>query len=283
MIHATQLNSHASSLRGEDISMSSSEGMLQELDKLYPSKFAKIYLQRKQSLIPQSIPYWICQTSNSEPGTSTKAPHHGALWPETSGEVPQRPNQNVKHFSSKENQSHWKKHQSTSKQILCLVSILVFLWILSWIPHGVSHGKKGHPCRHDRLRQIGDSQGQDLLEICWLWNHLLKIWISGNNWNIEICWNMVWNGSKYMLKMEIIVDVWIIGIIGLSTVTIHKFSSRHLLHRASYSFRGGEFHDSLLHRAWKLMNLYTIHWCLGRWQNSSLVADVCEFTFAQSW
>lgn len=37
MIHATQLNSHASSLRGVDISMSSSEGTLQELDKLYPS------------------------------------------------------------------------------------------------------------------------------------------------------------------------------------------------------------------------------------------------------
>ena len=52
--------------------------------------------------------------------------------------------------------------QSKYKQILCLFSILVFSWIFffdsTWCI-----------VSHDRLRQLrGDSQGQDLLESCWL-------------------------------------------------------------------------------------------------------------------
>lgn len=290
MIHATLLNSHASSLRGVDISMSSSEGTLQELDKLYPSdspnqlaeeaifnptKYSLLNLQNLKQWarhVNQGTSSWCALTRNFGRGASKAQPKCQAFFIQREREPI------LYHPTEKQTPIYFK-----TNIVPCFYPCLFMDLILDSIWCIVSHGKKGHPCRHDRLRQLGDSQGQDLLEICWLWNHLLKFWIIGNNWNIEICWNMVWNGSKYMLEMEIIVDVWIIGIIGLSTVTIHKFSSRHLLHRASYSFRGGEFHDSLLHRAWKLMNLYTIHCCLGRWQNSSLVADSCEFTFAHSW
>lgn len=141
-IHATQLNSHASSLRGVDISMSSSEGTLQELDKLYPSdpnqlaeeaifnptKYSLLNLQNlKQSArhVNQGTSSWCALTRNFGRGASKAQPKCQAFFIQREREpIFSHPTE--------------KKHQSTSKQILCLVSILVFSWILFWIPYGVS-------------------------------------------------------------------------------------------------------------------------------------------------
>ena len=261
MIHATQLNSHASSLRGVDISMSSSEGTLQELDKLYPSDPNQL-AEEAIKFIPQSIPYWIYKTSNSEPGTSTKAPHHGALWPETSGEVPKRPNQNVKHFSSKEKENRFfliplKKNTSLLQNKYCALFLSLSFCGSYFGFHTVYRMVKR--VIHARLRLIPK----------------VRIFWKSAGCGI-ICWNF--GSLEYRNLLEY----------GLKWFEVYVENGDHcgrldhrnhrIVQRSQFTsslpgtfctelptvFGGGEFHDSLLHRAWKLMNLYTITLMFGK-------------------